>query len=286
MATNKPVEVHGLAFAWFENRPEGAKRGRSELLNILDYIDIHDELLWTDLEISKLLRLFILDISVEGMQSPEEGRRKIEELGLATPPDRPKVICHNEKVEVQLLQGSIAKTASEKLEQIVALNIYGAKGMPEHWRGSGADTNLATAQAQELVPMKRMRRKQSRLLERFHRLVEVSLELRKRAGSLTVESLDFEMSHTEVGGKDKTRGATVLKDVIFAMTQAATDNLLSREAANAVIVQTIREVGYEIEDDDAALPEDDPNADLGKIQKLLDGDKPGEGDGRAARGAA
>ncbi len=209
-ASENVVEVHGLAFAWFENRPEGAKRGRSELLNILDYIDIHDELLWTDLEISKLLRLFILDISAEGITTPDEAKRMVESLGLATPPDRPKVICHNDKVKVELLQGSIAKTASEKLEQIVALNIYGAKGMPEHWRGSGADTNLATAQAQELVPVKRMRRKQSRLLERFHRLIEVSLELRKRAKSLDVENLEFTMSHTEVGGKDKSRGATVL----------------------------------------------------------------------------
>jgi len=279
------VDVHGLAFAWFENRPEGAKRGRSELLNILDYVDIHDELLWTDLEISKLLRLFILDISAEGISTPEEARRKIEELGLATPPDRPKVICHNDKVEVQLLQGSIAKTASEKLEQIVALNIYGAKGMPEHWRGSGSDTNLATAQAQELVPMKRMRRKQSRLLERFHRLVEVSLELRKRAGSINgVTDFGFEMSHTEVGGKDKSRGATVLKDVVFAMSQATTDNLLSREAANAVIVQTIREVGYELEEEDATLPEEDPNADLDKIQKLLDGAGGGDNADPKARG--
>jgi hypothetical protein len=284
------VEVHGLAFAWFENRPEGAKRGRSELLNILDYVDIHDELLWTDLEISKLLRLFILDISAEGISTAEDARKKIEELGLSTPPDRPKVICHNDKVQVQLLQGSIAKTASEKLEQIVALNIYGAKGMPEHWRGSGSDTNLATAQAQELVPMKRMRRKQFRLLERFHRLVEVSIELRKRAGSLTVANVDFQMAHTEVGGKDKSRGATVLKDVVFAMSQATTDQLLSREAANAVIVQTIREVGFELEQEDAALPEQDPNADLDKVRKLLDQTDPGNldpaGEERGARGAA
>jgi len=268
--SSKPVDVHGLAFAWFENRPEGAKRGRSELLNILDYVDIHDELLWTDLEISKLLRLFILDITAEGVATAQQAKDKIEELGLAEPPDRPKVICHNEKVVVQLLQGSIAKTASEKLEQIVALNIYGAKEMPEHWRGSRSDTNLATAQAQELVPMKRMRRKQSRLLERFHRMVEVSLELRVRSGSIKgVTDFGFQMSHTEVGGKDKTRGATVLKDVVFAMSQATMDGLLSREAANAVVVQTVREVGFEIEEEDAGVPEQDPSADVEKLRKLI-----------------
>lgn len=291
---SKPVDVQGLAFAWFENRPDGAKRGRSELLNILDYVDIHDELLWTDMEISRLLRMFILDVKIEGVGTADEIRKQLEEMGLTSPPDKPKVIGHNEKVEVQLLQGSIAKTASDKLEQIVVKNIYGAKGMPEHFSGSGSDTNLATAQAQELVPMKRLRRKQMVFHNRFRRLVEVSIELRLRAGA-KVEDVEFVLTHSEVGGKDKTRGSEVLTKVVTAMSLAVTDQLLSREAANKVIVETVREVGYTIDDTEAALPEQDPAQDLEKIKKLL-GDPgntgtPGNAGNpanpeRAARGAA
>lgn len=268
---SKSVDVHGLAFAWFENRPDGATRGRSDLLDILDYIDIHDELLWTDLEISKLLRLFVLDVTDPSIVDAASAKKSAEMLGLVNPPEKPKVLLHNDKIVVQLLQGSIAKTASEKLEQIIALNIYGAKGMPEHWRGSGADTNLATASAQEMVPMKRMRRKQDRLVERFHRMLEVSIELMRRAGIGSIKDPKFKMGRTEVGGKDKARGALVLKDVVFAVSQAASDGLITKEAANAIVIQTIRDVGYEVAEEDAGVPKEDPNADLAKIQKLIGG---------------
>jgi len=288
--TQRRQKVHGLAFAWFENRPDGAHRGRPDLLEVVDYIDIHDQLLWTDLEISRLLRMFIIDVSVEGLQSGADGNKKLEELGLTTAPKGPKVLCHNEKVVVQLLQGSIAKTASEKLEQIVALNIYGAKGYPEHFRGSGADTNLSTAQAQELIPMKRLRRKQDRLVARFHRLIEVSLELRRRAGALTIKgAFEFKIQRTEVGGKDKSRGATVLKDVTLAVTQLKDAGVISREAANAIAVQTIRDVGYELPDELSEMPEEDPSADLKKLEAALAGagaDPEKERQPRGARDAA
>ncbi len=68
------------------------------------------------------------------------------------------------------------------------------------------------------------------------------------------------------------------------------DGILSREAANAIVVQTIREVGFEIADEDATLPEQDPNADLQKIQKLMADagaqDPNADDEEEAARGAA
>jgi hypothetical protein len=253
------IQVEGLVFAWFINRPEGATRGRSELTEILDYIDIHDQLLWSEVERVKLLKTLVLDVKYNGLQ-PGQETQKLRELKLLSMPHRPRVQIHNEQVELQLLSAKVDGDQSiARLEETLALNIYGSKAFPEHWRGAGSRANLATAQAMEIVPMKRMRRKQRVVVDAFKRMVDIQIALRTRASSTKNIPEDYadryEMNHSEVGGKDRKRGTEVLKDVVLAVTQAVTDNVMQPEAANTMIIQAAREAGFDLDSDVEGLPE-------------------------------
>lgn len=263
-----PRTVHGLAFTWFNGRPEGATRGRSELLEILDYVDIHDELLWTMLERDKLQRMFLLWLSSNSITDAASANQKLRELGLHVAPTGPKVVATGMNDKLELFSSDRIATASRDNERTAALNIYGSKGFPEHWSGSGADTNLATAQAQGTVPQRRLARKQGFVLGLFHALVATMLRFRVIAKTLPEGTdLEFEWEKTEVGGKDKTQATAALRDLALALSQAVSDSFLSRQAANAVFVQTVRGAGFELTDDEAGIPTD---AELARMQAHQD----------------
>jgi len=259
--------VRGLALAWFANRPEGGSRGRSELAEILDYIAAHDELVWAQVQREKLLNLFVMDVSIEGVTNKEDIDAKLKEMGLLKAPENPKVVAHNDKVTVQMIKPELSAGTKNELERTLAVNIYGAKGMPEHFRGSGGDSNLATAQAQDVLPMKRLRRKQKQVSTLFKKLITIQLELQVRAGVADENTVgEFEIVSTEVGGKDKQRGTTIIKDLIAAISVAVTDQVLKPEAANAILIQALREGGWEVRDEWAELPE---GADMAIVEKML-----------------
>jgi hypothetical protein len=281
-------KVHGLMFAMFEGRPEGATRGRPLLAPVLDYIDIHDELLWVSLEREKLLKQLLIDVSGEGISNPEEARTKLKELGLLSPPTGPTVKAHGKDIEIEYKAPPNTQETTEELERILRVNIYGAFGFPEHWSGSGADANLATAQAQEALPLRRLRRRQRKLREAFHRVVEVSLQLRRQQGSITKEIGDFEMQVTEIGGRDKARGTEVVKRLVESVLAAVSEKLIQRELANALVLEVLRDAGFEVPDDFAALPEqdslEDPIKRMARVMSLID-EQRDETDDPAARGA-
>lgn len=268
----RTAECEGLVFAAFLNRPEGATRGRPELTEVLDYVDIHDEFLWTSLETTKLLRNLLIDVESKDITTEAEARAKLKELGLSTPPTGPKVLAHNDRVKVQVFAPEVKGNVTAELERVLALNIYGAKGMPEHWRGSGADANRATAAAQEAVPYKRLRRKQADVLAVFDRIVRVSLALRAAAGTLPAGidpwSADFYMAVTEVGGRDRVRGTAIVKDLAASLGVLVGQNVLMREAANAIVVQALNEAGFTVPDEWTALPEE-PEAAGGGLEKIV-----------------
>lgn len=81
------------------------------------------------------------------------------------------------------------------------------------------------------------------------------MELRRRLHSLRVpKDPQFDLTYLEVGGRDRQRGATVMKDLTIALTQAVQDAIISREAANEIYLQAADEGGFLISNANRALP--------------------------------
>jgi hypothetical protein len=251
----KSINVHGLVFVHYNNRPNGATRGRPWLCEILDYIDIHDELIWSQVEREKLLKLFILDVEAKDVKSAADAKQKLRDLGLSEPPTDPIAICHNEKVQISVKAPETSGQPARDLEGILRSNIYGAKGLPEHWSGAGGGANFATARAQDVVPLRRLRRKQRQYLNFWLTVIKVQLRMMKDKGASKVkEDPEFDMTHLEVGGRDRQRGAVIMKDMAVATSQLITSGTMKREAIHEIIVQVAEEGGYEISAENRGLP--------------------------------
>lgn len=262
------VLVHGLCFSFFNLRPLGGTRGRPWLVEILDYIDIHDELIWSQVEREKLLKLFIIDVEAKDVQTPEEAKAKLRELGLASAPRDPVSVCHNDKVDINLKAPETSGRPAVELEGILRYNIYGAKGMPEHWSGSGGGSNFATARAQDVVPQRRLRRKQRQIVNMFLTIIRVALQLKaNKNASSAAKDAKFDMTYLEVGGRDRQRGATILKDLMLAVQYAVSLEIITLEAANEILEQAFNEAGFTVDKKHRGLP---PNAGEDFVNRVKD----------------
>lgn len=264
VSTGKSKGVDGLVFAGFNARPEGAKRGRPELQQILDYIDIRDELLFSAAEREKLLSMFLLDVEDSSITSQADADKRLKELGLQEPPSRPKVIAHNERVKLNILKTGSTGAPAEGLTDSINAECYGAKGLPAHYSGQSNST-FATAKASDLVPGKRLRRKQQHWIDWWREVLYVMLTLQNRAtGSVTEEisDRDFKINHMEIGGRDKARGSEILKNVVLACSQASTDGAITREAYNEAVIKALDEGGFEVSKENRGIGEDPVDAQM------------------------
>ncbi len=250
-ANPSKIFVNGLCFAKFQNRPEGGTRGRPLLMTVLDHIDIHDELIWTATEREKLARMFILDITDNSIQTPQAGEEKLRAMGLASPPDAPKVLIHNERMKVEMMtpgnSGSIGDTS-----ETVKAGIYGALGLP--LEASGRDTNAAGGKGDvgQSIQGKRMRRKQTAWIDWFAEILCIMIKLRHRsensegAKPLELDPSDIKFKHMEVGGKDKSRGASMIKDLAISVDTMVNSGLIKRIAGNEILEAAFEDAGFTV----------------------------------------
>ena len=255
-ASPNTLSVHGLCFVKFNDRPQGATRGRPGLLQVLDYIDIHDELVWSSAEREKLLRMFILDITDNSIQTAAAGDQKLREMGLAEPPDGPKVLIHNERMKLNLMSPTGSARPVETMSETVLSQIYGAKGMPLKYSGRDTESSVGTASSQDQIPGKRLRRKQTQWIDWWKEVVAIMITLRRRAvgeESKSIEPDEIKFKHMEVGGKDKSRGAAMIKDLAVSLSQMVNDGLVKREAANEILEQAFEEAGFPVSENNRGL---------------------------------
>jgi len=258
--------VDGLVFAWFWSRTKGGLRGQGELTSVLDQIDAYDEMIWSTVDVQNIKRLLLMHIKSPTIKLPAEGREFLKQLGLSTPPRNPRTFATNDRVEIDIIRPPVAE--SERwLATELGTSIMGAKGFPESWRGSQGNQNLAGARAADFLPLRRLRRKQRKLTDFWHRRIEVELELQKRAQQ-TIPEGDFEIITMEVGGKDQQRQAEVFKAVSTAVVQALSSGALRPELGNAVLIQSIKDLGIEVPKGTEGVP-DELGGSADKLEKML-----------------
>lgn len=252
---SRSVTVHGLAFFQAWNRPSGATRGRSELTTVLDLIDAHDEMLWASVDVQNLRRLFVFHLQDPGIKTAAQAREKLRELNLATPPKNPRAIATDDRTKIEFQSPSAPSAADSWLAEELGVAIYGAKGFPGFWRGSSSESNLASARAMDAKPLRRLRRKQRRVRDFWHRVLEVSLELKRRAGVPVPEGA-FEVVAFEVGGPDKQRAAEILKSLAGAAQLMAAAGAAKPELLQSLFLQAAKDGGFTIDRKDTGLPPD------------------------------
>lgn len=141
----KLKEYTGSCFYFCRNALSNQPRGYTDLLQVADWIDQAEGVLFDLADREALAGYFFADVTIQG--DPEAVKTRAAEIKRA-PPKKGSVVVHNDKETWNLNAPDLKQAGSIETGKELITFILGGQGLPNHWYGRGDETNRATAQAQ------------------------------------------------------------------------------------------------------------------------------------------
>jgi len=238
----------GECFFFAINDLSKGKRGRSDLLAQMDWLDAYDQFLFGEIERAGHLRAFIWDVVLTGA-TPEEVKKRAKEI---TAPKPNSVRVHNDSEKWTAESPDLKAQESDGTARLIRNHILGGGTFPEHWFGGGGDVNRATAAEMGDPTFKMLTMRQTfvgYMLETIGRYVIRKHE--KAEGRPEPDLFDPIYKVTaqwpEMVARDTTKYAAALQQVTVAAVQAIDRGLLTEETALRMIENTAGRLGVEFD---------------------------------------
>jgi hypothetical protein len=253
----------GAVFYFAINKVSNATRGISELLPVLDALDLAERLMFNRAEKVEVMSNFFYDVTIDGA-TDDEVLAFMAGPGGEMP--RPGTVqAHNTRQTWRPMHPDLKSDQFETDWKLLMTYIVGTQGFPEHFFGSGGDVNRATALEMGDPTNKRLRATQQTIegvMEYVLRYVVFAAQKAKRlpAGIDTT----FKVSFPELSVRDLEKHAKALQVATTALTQLKLDNVISTEHIQRLIAILAQPFGVELDFTDMQPEEEfvDVNADV------------------------
>ena len=133
--------LKGETFFFAINKVSNARRGNSDLLPVVDWIETHEQFLFSIHEAALLKVQVIWDILVKGADEKELERFKANFGRMRSGMNR----FRNESVEIKAVSPDLNTQDLGDHASIIKRHIASGLGLPEHWLSEGSNANRATA---------------------------------------------------------------------------------------------------------------------------------------------
>lgn len=238
----------GDCFFFVVNDLSNATRGHSDLLPVIDWLDLYDQALYGEAERWDLLRSFIWDVTLKGA-TEETVKARAAEIDV---PTSGGVRVHNDAEEWQAVTPDIQAANGAEASRLFRNHILGGMSLPEHWYGGGGDVNRNTASSMDETTEKVMAMRQQVWKHILEMVGQYQVNMRLQA--IFGEGFDFtdpdyevQAEFPEIATKDTTAYASALQQVIIGAGAAVTQGLLSQESAVAIIAFVATRLGVPID---------------------------------------
>ena len=230
-------------FAW--GKIAGKRRGHSQLMRTVEWLDIYNKRLFNEAERQELSTAFVWDITLKGAT-----QEKIKEFLDATEtPQNASMRAHSEDVEWKQVTPDLkAQDFSESNRNYLQV-ILGAYGIPEHFYALGREVNFATAKAMS-EPTQRAFKRQQRTMKRiFARLIDYQLERAKMAGRISDADIEegYEIQMDEISSVDMQNMAGALVNIAATLQTAEAQGWVEKDEASKAFAQLFSQSGTDIE---------------------------------------
>lgn len=238
----------GDCFFFVVNDLSNATRGHSDLLPVIDWLDLYDQALYGEAERWDYLRSFIWDVTLKGA-TEETVKARAAEIDV---PTSGGVRVHNDAEEWAAVTPDIQAASGAENSRLFRNHILGGMSIPEHWYGGGGDVNRNTASSMDETTEKVMAMRQQvwrHILEMVGQY-QVNMRLRCIFGEdydNTDPNYQVQAEFPEIATKDTTAYASALQQVIIGCGAAVTQGLLSQESAVAIVVFCAGRLGVTID---------------------------------------
>ncbi|MFI0608479.1 MAG: hypothetical protein ACH37Z_11420 [Anaerolineae bacterium] len=226
------------------NQLSGQTRGWSDLLVVCDWLDILDQLLYTETERVQFQRAMVFDYLVKG--DSEAVQKRIAQLRADGPPKPGSMNVRNEGEELNILSPDLKLNDSVGFIKFVMLICFGGLNMPEHWFSSGGDVNKATA-AEMGTPLWALVRDRKRQVKGFiEQGAAIAMQRVRCAGGFA--GICPSQLTWEVTSRDPDRTAYdlvggMLGDLGDALAMGVQSNWVSEQEAAGIFRSSVQRLG-------------------------------------------
>lgn len=236
----------GSCFYFPLNELSNQARGYSDLLQVVDWIDQNETVLFDLADREAMAGFFIADVTLEGA-TEDQVKVRAKELA-ANPPKKGSVRVHNDKETWDLTAPDLKQPASVETHRAVESYAWGGMGLPNSWYGHGDDTNLATAVAQGTPTFRSLQAQQDTDKAMFVEMLQFVADQAQIAKAWTPasEETTIDLQMPEMTTRDLTTISTALGQAALALQQAEQAGWMTREHAVEAWAKLMAELDIEI----------------------------------------
>lgn len=248
----------GECFYFCINDLSNSTRGHSDLLHVMDWLDVYDKALYGELARWEAMRAFLWDVTLRGA-TPEEVEKRAKEIDV---PTSGGIRVHNDAETWTTESPDLKAADGAEFARLFRNHVLGGLTVPEHWFGGGGDVNRSTAGSMDEPTAKIFSLRQRLISYILASVGQYAVNQRYKAilGSLPDPEEDniYQVSAVcpEMIVKDSTAYAAALQQVVIAVDAAVSRGFLSRESGTRLICVVASRLGVEV----------DADAELEKVQ--------------------
>lgn len=234
----------GECFYFAINKLSNGKRGRSDLLPQIDWLDAYENFMFGEIDRAQFMRAFMWVLTMTNA-TPEEVKAKARDVA---PPKPNSVRVCNDAERWDAVSPDLKTTDSSEAARLFRNHILSGATIPEHWFGGGGDVNRATAAEMGDPTFKMMAMRQTFLgyvLESVAKYVIRQKELAVSRSEPDLNDLLYSITieWPEMIAKDISKYSAALQQVTAAVAQLVLNNLITKERALMIIEKITSRLG-------------------------------------------
>ena len=253
---NQDGRLDGDVFFFRINNASNAKRGVSDLMHLIDWMDIFDQTLINEADRVRFLNSYVWDVLCRGMTEAEI-KKYAKSQGTPKPGTS---FYHNENIERNAITPDLKVGESTELLRFILSFMLGGSGTPEHYFALAYQINRATAEEMDPPFYKKVENRQLFIKYMFGQIfdfvIQKAVEYRRQItdydtgkglGVLTEnEDKNYEIVLPEPSTKDTKTIALSLKELTAALTIAKQSGWLSNQTSCEIFAMVASELGIDI----------------------------------------
>jgi len=226
-------------------RPVGATRGVSDILPVLEWMDVSDQLLYNEAERSAQMLKFMFDISIDNA-SPQQIQQREQDLR-ANPPQKGSSIIHPSSEKWSVVQPDLQGTESDVMTNRLFLVNWGGMGLPEHWYAQANTVNKSSGEEMSIPVWSAIRTRKQKLITSLKQELKYAIQIAKKSGKLPKKcQTDFVIQSRDPDRTAYDLVAKALKDISSALQMAIEAQLVSPETGSTLFVNLANSLGLDL----------------------------------------
>lgn len=229
--------------------------GTSYLLDVIDWLDRHDQFMFAGLDRAKLANNYAMHVTMEGLSSQQciEHAAVLKKQGFLNEPAG--LVVTNEKGKLEAVSPDLRSGDIETLARTYRTHILGSKSRPESWYSAGGETNRATAGEQTDVAYKALGRWQDHFRNIFETMLHFAYDSGKRAQpehrrqwpDRSTKAIAIKVNLPPIQERDYGRLGQALNAIETGLQAAVDDEMLSQQTARLIFQTAAAKLGAEID---------------------------------------